>query len=233
MTAILNGSSMKKWTASSLSDHIDVDAPSIVRQANRMNTRDKFKGLDLSVASIDAPLHQKVVEYYLKKYSSDASANRGTSSKADAPKTKPNTKKPFWKRLRIDLLDFNNIIEMGLVFYGLTILYEWAGAFLGLMVCLTLWKAQMTAKNPKLKDANERSIEVVKWMSIASFFLHYITFWNAWPIEIPSEAAAKGNELQKVLWWTAKVSAAFIPAAFVSVLSFNSVLTTYKLHRQK
>ncbi|MEL6660280.1 MAG: hypothetical protein AAFP77_29475 [Bacteroidota bacterium] len=234
MTATLNKSTMKEWTASTLSVEIGIDAPSIQRQANRMDKQERFKEDDLSVSSADDTLHPEVANYYLKKYA-DTKVRKGRPDRTPSNTSKAKTKaRPsLWRRLKLDLLDFNNIIEMGLVVYGLTILYQWAGVFLATMVCITLWKAQMTAKNPKLRDANERSIEVVKWMSIASFFLHFITFWNAWPIEIPVEATANGKELQEVVWWTAKVAAAFIPATFVSALSFNSVLTTYKLHRQK
>ena len=137
------------------------------------------------------------------------------ANKKDALQQLSDAIKPHLKNWKFDLI---NLLDIGLIFWGLWLLYGFPGLLLAIMVCLFLLEAQATAKKPDLRQSNYSTLNVVGWMCVASFFLHFITFWNATPMEFNMDT------LEGVF----KVLIAGIPAAFISVLSYKSVETTNK-----
>ena len=210
-----------------LADMVDKTPEAILRWADR-NGHGKYGRND--------PLPAVVVQNYLPT---------GQAPLPSPPKPPPpryNTDKPAKKKVRTwtrpglpSRLDVINAVEIGLIFVGLWRLYELPGLCLAVMLSLFIWNAQTVAKKPELREANENGLTVVGWIAAATFVLHFITFWSAMPV-ISIPAHVTGEDAQRtwrVLISAAQGTAAFLPAVFVSYLSYSAVLTTYKIARKK
>lgn len=127
------------------------------------------------------------------------------------------------------LLTAINVIDIILVFAGLTLLYGSVGIALASMGSMFFVKAQIIARNPQLRQSNDNAIQVVGWMCGITFILHSITFWNAMDfglVDLDGNAISLINN-------TAKVVSALGPAAFVSILAYKAVETEHKIAKEK
>lgn len=122
-------------------------------------------------------------------------------------------------------LDVINYVEMGLISLGLWRLYGIPGAVLSVMMCLFIWKAQKIAKDPELRQSGEDSLNVVGLICFITFFLHFMTFWNA--TGDMNYSLDKDTQETYIFWIHIFVS--LFPAMFISILSFRAVRTTHKI----
>ena len=125
-----------------------------------------------------------------------------------------NSARNFFDNWEFDAI---NLIEMGLIGWGTWLLYDVSGLFLAAMCCLFIYKTQKLVKQPKMEGSSEKSLEIVWWVCFASCGLHSITFYNS--IEINH-----GGANDPLLY--VHITAAFVPALFVSVFSYKAVATT-------
>jgi hypothetical protein len=143
------------------------------------------------------------------------------------------TAKDLFRGFRLTSFDAINYVDMLLVFIGMWRLFEVPGIAGALIICLFLMKSQGIAKNPDLRDANENAIAIVGLICFVTFFLHFVTFWQAssW-IDfglVPEGGTKAAIDTGKKLELYAHIAVSAMPSMFVSILNFQAINTTHKM----
>lgn len=141
-------------------------------------------------------------------------------------KTKYDSFRAIAIRSTPDMPSLINILDILLINVGLFRLFEYPGLFLGAMATLYLIKAQQNAKRFELRNSNRNALKTILHVSLASFLLHLVTFYNAQePIYIPIKDELNIDWLRLIV--------AVLPAVFVSVFSYKAVEMTVTVSKEE
>jgi len=91
-------------------------------------------------------------------------------------------------------------------------LYKFFGGFglmLGLMFAAYLLPSVLVARNRMKGDTSENALKTVLWLEVGACVLHFFTFYSC---------------LDSAIEFAYRCAYAFVPAAFVAVISYNAVM---------